>query len=61
MMLGGGGRKGNKKGNRGKGHGDPLGRHLEFEEASLSGRGDDEEVPRKEESEVRCIKATEVL
>lgn len=38
MMLGGGGRKGNKEGDGGKGHGSPLERHLEFEEGSLRGR-----------------------
>lgn len=37
MMLGGGGRKGNKEGDGGKGHGSPSERHLEFEEGSLRG------------------------
>lgn len=52
MILGGGGRKGNKEGNRGKGHRSPLERHLEFEEGSLRERGDDEGVTWKEESKV---------
>lgn len=37
MMLGGGGRKGNKEGDGGKGHGSPSERHLESEEGSLRG------------------------
>lgn len=37
MMLGGGGRKGNKEGDGGKGHGSPSERQLEFEEGSLRG------------------------
>lgn len=50
MMLGGGGGKGNTKGDRGKGHGNPLERHSEFEERNLVGSGDEEEVSQKEES-----------
>lgn len=48
MMLGGGGRKGNKEGDGGKGHGSPSERHLEFEEGSLRGEHDEGVMDRNE-------------
>lgn len=52
--------KGNKEGDRGKGQGSPLERHLEFKEGSLSERGDNEGATRKEGRGVRPIKVREI-
>lgn len=41
--------KGNREGDRGKGQGHPLERHLEFEEGSLSEREDNDGVTKIEE------------
>lgn len=52
--------KGNKEGDRGKGRESPLERQSEFEEGSLSERGDNEGVTWKEERRVWSIKVGEI-